>query len=377
MAMRSGDPSPAQRVKSAVAVLVSLIVLVGGLGFVGAKVYGAYQDYTQRDDYVGDGADTVEVVIPKDSTWQRAGDILEARGVIASAATFVDKVTAAQSAAGSADKVVLQAGKFKMKTRWPAQTALDYLLDPAHIELVKVTLLEGWRWADQIRPALLKATELTSADFDQALADPAGLGLPAYANNQVEGFLFPDTYQMPEGAGDILRQLISNFNDKAAGLDLANKAAALGRSPRDVVIVASIIESEVNKADDMPKVARAIYNRLDQGMPLGVESAFRYGRLMASGTAYSDPIDAAAQQDSSLPYNVYTNPGLPATPVSNPGQAALRAALSPAEGDWLYWVTVDLDTGETKFTSDEAEFEDFRAQFQAWCADHGNPTGCQ
>jgi len=288
----------------------------------------------------------------------------------------MDKVAAAEEAARPND-LFLQFGKFKMKTRWPAQTALDYLLDPANLEQVKVTLLEGWRWVDQIKPALLQATELTSADFDQALADPASRGLPAYANNQIEGFLFPDTYQLAEGATDILHQLIANFNDKAAGLDLGNKAAALGRSPRDIVIVASIIESEVNKPDDMPKVARAIYNRLDQGMPLGVESAFRYGRLMASGTAYSDPIDPATQRDSSLPYNVYANPGLPATPVSNPGAAALQAALNPADGDWLYWVTVDLDSGETKFTSDEAEFEDFRSQFQTWCADHGNPAGCQ
>jgi UPF0755 protein len=359
-----------------VAVLISLVVVVGGLSFVGVKAYGWYENYIQRDDYIGDGQDAIEIVIPQGVGWQQTAAILQSQGVIAATATFMDKVKAIPADHPQVNGP--QYGKYMMRTHWPAQTALDYLLDPAtNKEVISVTLLEGWRWIDQIKPALINATELTSDDFDAAAADPSSLGLPDYANNQIEGFLFPDTYQLPDQAPDILRSLISNFNSKAADLDLVNKAATLGRSPRDIVIVASIIESEVKDPDDMPKVARAIYNRLDQNMPLGVESAFRYGRLMADGTPYSDPIDPSAQQDASLPYNVYTNPGLPATPIANPGQAALSAALNPADGDWLYWVTVNLDTGQTEFADNEADFESLRAQFQQWCDDNGNPTGCQ
>jgi len=376
MAMRwSGDPTPAQKIKSAIAVLISLVILLGGGAAAGVKVYGWYQDYAQREDYVGDGDDSVEVIIPEGAGWQRAADILESRGVIAAADTFMDKVEAEENRTGQ--EPVLQNGEYIMKTRWPAQTALDYLLDPANKVAISVTIPEGERWSDQIEPLLVQATQLTDSDFDQAAADTASLGLPDYANGQLEGYLFPDTYQLPDGAPAILQALVTNFNNKAAALDLVNKAAAIGRSPHDVVVVASIIEEEVSGADDMAKVARAIYNRLDQGMPLGVESAFRYGRLQADGTPYDTPIDPATQQDSSLPYNYYTNPGLPQSAISNPGQAALEAALNPADGDWLYWVTVNLDTGETGFASDEAGFTALQQQFQQWCADNDNPTGCQ
>jgi UPF0755 protein len=217
--------------------------------------------------------------------------------------------------------------------------------------------------------------------LDEAVADSAQLGLPDYAQGQFEGYLFPDTYQILDGnddsvALDIVHRMIARFEEQAGELDLEARAAAIGRSPRDIVIVASIIEKEVNAEADRAKAARAIYNRLDQGIPLGVESAFRYGRLMADGTPYEAEITAASQQDPDLPYNVYLNPGLPASAISNPGRAALEAALSPAEGDWLYWVTVDLETGETVFTDNEAEFAAASERFHQWCAEHDNPVGC-
>ncbi|MDR1808010.1 MAG: endolytic transglycosylase MltG [Propionibacteriaceae bacterium] len=386
--MRSGNPTPSQRIKSGIAVLVSLAILIGGGTLVGLKVYEKYQDWSQRDDYVGAGEANITITIPEGATWTRAADILERSDVIADAETFLEVYAKKQKADQSVDlSAALQAGRYKMKTHWPAETALDYLLDPANREKITVQIPEGWRWADQIEPKLIEESDFSAADFDAAYASAADadnpLGLPAYANGQVEGYLFPDTYELPESAKATLALMVSTFNAKATALDLEAQAAAISAeegipiTAHDVVVVASIIEQEVNIAADRPKVARVIYNRLAQGIPLGVESAFRYGRLMTDGTPYTDPITAESQQDVSLPYNYYQNPGLPGSAISNPGEAALQAAVNPAEGDWLYWVTVDLKNGTTKFTSDPAEFEEFVAEFNQWCADNGNPEGCQ
>ncbi|MDR0990048.1 MAG: endolytic transglycosylase MltG [Propionibacteriaceae bacterium] len=372
--MRSGDPTPNQRVKSGIAVLVSLVILIGGVGFVGFKAYSWYQDWNQREDYAGDGDETVMVTIPNGATWQRSADILEARGVIASAETFMDEFDDLQS--NSTAQLVLQHGHYEMKTRWPSRTALDYLLDPANRVTIKVILKEGWRWQDEIKPELVASSELTVEDFDAAAANPVAIGLPDWANGNLEGFIFPDTYELSEDATEILRSTVVNFENKAEQLDLVNGAAALGLTPRDIVIVASLIEKEVSRDADRPKVARAIYNRLAIDMPLGVESAFRYGRLQATGTPYDDPITIDSQRDASLPYNIYTNPGLPATPIGSPGEAALSAALHPAQGDWIYWTTTDLYTGETGFASNEEDFNVLVAQFREWCADNGQPPGC-
>jgi UPF0755 protein len=194
--MRRGNPTPAQRVKSAIAVLISIAVLAGGAAFVGVKGYEWYQEFTQRDDYVGNGQDPIIIVIPRGAGWTRVGDILAARDVIASSDTFLEELEKKQSL--TTEELVVQAGRYEMMTRWPAATALNYLLDPSHRIISRATIPEGYRWADQIMPILVEATDLTELDFQAAAADTASLGLPAYANGQIEGYLFPDTYELPD-----------------------------------------------------------------------------------------------------------------------------------------------------------------------------------
>jgi UPF0755 protein len=375
--MRSGGPTPSQRIKSAIAVLVSLAVL-GGMGLVVYR-YGAawYEDYQQRDDYTGEGEADIEITIPAEAGWQRVGDILERNDVIRDAETFMELYEEREEANGEDEDLIVQMGRYQMKTHWPAATALDYLLDPSHREVNTATIPEGQRWNDQIKPELAAASQLSEAAFDAAAANPAGIGVPEYANGQVEGYLFPDTYELPEDAAGILSRMTSQFKAVAAEIGLEEGAATLGLSAHDVVTVASIIEAEVNSDEYRPMVARAIYNRLARGIPVGVESAFRYGRLVTSGVPYDDPITSESQYDASLPYNYYQNPGLPGSAISNPGRAALNAAVHPAAGDYIYWVTVNLDTGETKFTAYEWEFNQYVAEFQSWCANNGYPAGCQ
>jgi UPF0755 protein len=133
-------------------------------------------------------------------------------------------------------------------------------------------------------------------------------------------------------------------------------------SPQEVVTVASIVQSEARNASDFPKVARVIYNRLDRGMPLQMDSTVHYA-VGKSGQLTTTDEDRA----SSSPYNTYRFPGLPPGPIASPGDAALKAALHPADGDWIYFVTVNPDTGETKFAVTNAQHQRNVAQLREFC----------
>ncbi|MCL2483702.1 MAG: endolytic transglycosylase MltG [Propionibacteriaceae bacterium] len=365
-----------RKAKSAVAVAISFIVLVSGLGFASYKGYSVYMDWRQQDDYIGNGDQPVQIVIQNGDGWANVADLLMAQDVIKDPTLF--ETEALKLASGPTSY-----GTWNLKTHLPAATAAAMLNDPKNKVILRLTIKEGLRM-DQIEPILMDSLQVTQDQVDQALtavqADPTIIGLNPAAGNNPEGFLFPDTYLMSPPIDttvtNALTLMAKEFNSVSTALNLDAKAQDLGLTTQQVVVIASIIESEVNNPDDRPKVARAILNRLKAGMPLGVESAFRYGRLITDGTAYDDPITSASQQDASLPYNYYINTGLPPVPISNPSKEALQAAVNPADGDWIYWVTVNLKTGETQFASDEAGYQALEDQFKQWCSDNGEPTGC-
>ncbi|MDR1448932.1 MAG: endolytic transglycosylase MltG [Propionibacteriaceae bacterium] len=366
--MRSGSATPSQRIKSALAVLVSLAVLGGAAAFVGFKGYAWYTDWRQSDDYIGDGDANITVTIPSGSSLTRVGDILESKEVIRDSSTFLKAIEEKQKE--TEEEIQIQSGSYKLMTHWPAATALEHMLDPKNLIVIMVTVQEGKRWTD-VKTELIDKSGFSEHDFNVAAAQPELIGLPAYAENNVEGFLFPDTYALPPSASEILKMMTTQFDAVAADLNLEGRAAELGLSPRDVVKVASIIEAEVSNDEDRPKVARAIYNRLALGMRLQTDSTLIYG-LGKSGYL---GITVSELADESNPYNLYQHDGLPPTPIDNPGRAALSAALNPADGDWLYWVTVNLDSGETRFAATGEEHEANVALLNQWCAEHPE-MGC-
>jgi len=192
------------------------------------------------------------------------------------------------------------------------------------------------------------------------------LGLPSWAHNKAEGFLFPATYTFdPKAtATDVLSRMVARFGQSSDAMALVANAAAIHQSPYAVVTVASIIGREVAPRD-YSKAARVIYNRLAQGMPLQLDSTVAYGlgikRLNLT----------AAQLAKDTPYNTYLHKGLPPTPIGNPGDAALYAALHPASGSWVYFVTVNLNTQETRFSSTYAQFLRDKQAFLNWMASNG------
>jgi UPF0755 protein len=160
----------------------------------------------------------------------------------------------------------------------------------------------------------------------------------------------------------VLKTMVDTFDQHAAAAKLEQGATALGRSPYDVLIVASLVQAEASRPQDMPKVASVIYNRLDAGMPLQLDSTLHYAVDSRGEVTTSDDL-----RDIDSPYNSYDLTGLPPTPIDSPGDAALEAALHPADTTYLYFVTVNLRTGKTLFAETLAEHNENRQKLTAYC----------
>ncbi|MFZ3565797.1 endolytic transglycosylase MltG [Streptomyces sp. BH097] len=211
----------------------------------------------------------------------------------------------------------------------------------------KLVIPEGYR-ASQVYEAVDKALAVDGGTTKKAAAK-AHFTLPGAADGNPEGYLFPATY--PIGRKTTPASLLAYMNDTAdqrlKADHIAKGADANGVSGYETVIIASIVQAEADTHEDMGKVARVVYNRLDQGMPLQMDSTINY----ALNRSTLDTSHADTRTDS--PYNTYAHKGLPPTPIGNPGEDAIDAAIAPPKGDWLYFVTVG--PGDTRFTDSYEE----------------------
>ncbi|MER7407314.1 endolytic transglycosylase MltG [Streptomyces sp. NPDC000070] len=216
---------------------------------------------------------------------------------------------------------------------------------------------EGWR-ASQVYAAVDKALALPAGSTKKSLAK-AALKLPNDAEGNPEGYLFPATYPLQEKTTPekLLALMVDTANETFNGAPIAAGAQRNAMNVYQAVTIASIVQAEAATRADMGKVARVIFNRLERGMPLQMDSTINYAlnRSTLRTTADDTRIDS--------PYNSYQRMGLPPTPIDNPGEEAVRAAINPPPGDWLYFVTVR--PGDTRFTADYREHTRNVAEFNA------------
>ncbi|MFB7668392.1 endolytic transglycosylase MltG [Kitasatospora sp. NPDC056138] len=312
-------------------------------------------------DYVGNGTGTVQVSVPRGASLTQIGKSLVKADVVASVKAFTD--AAANTPAGTR----IQPGTYTLKRKMSAAAALGVLLDPANANAL--TIPEGWR-AAQIYAAVDQKLKLAPGTTAKTAQQKAGdLELPDITGGKIEGFLFPSTYAVTDEttAIDLLKQMVEQAArvHQTEGVDAA---AVLNRqSPYGLVTVASLLEGEADNPEDMAKVARVIYNRLAKNMPLQLDSTINYalGRSTLTTTGDDTKLDS--------PFNTYLHPGLPPTPIANPGQDALRAAAHPADGDWLYFVTVK--PGDTRFTDSLEQQQKNVAEFNANQATRSSSPG--
>ncbi|MET7697986.1 endolytic transglycosylase MltG [Streptomyces sp. NPDC005485] len=216
---------------------------------------------------------------------------------------------------------------------------------------------EGWR-SGQVYDAVDKALTRPPGTTKKALGK-AHLKLPNDAEGNPEGYLFPATYPLGEKATpeSLLSFMVDTANKKFNGAPIAAGAQRNAMNVYQAVTVASIVQAEAATKQDMGKVARVIFNRLGRGMPLQMDSTINY--------ALNRSTLKTTQNDTRLdsPYNSYQRMGLPPTPIANPGEEAMRAAINPTPGDWLYFVTVK--PGDTRFTASYEEQQKNVAEFNA------------
>ncbi len=343
------------------AVLVALVVVVGGAYVAGTKGFHYLKDHLSHSaDYDGPGHGKVVFQVKDGDSTSTIGRNLKTDGVVASVGAFID---------ASGGKNTIQVGYYQLKKKMAAADAFKLLNNPDNIIKDTVTIPEGLRVVDIV--AILAAkTKYSVQDFDNALKDGQALGLPAYAKGNAEGYLFPSTYPFgpTEKPVDMLKDMVDRWKQAAAEDGLVAGAKKVGKTPGEVMTIASLIQAE-GRGSDMPKVSRVIYNRLDgpgdqQGTNgrLQIDATINYALHRKGVVAVTE---AETHVDS--PYNTYDNAGLPPGPIDSPGDDAIKAALHPADGPWYYYLTVNLRTGETKFGVTYQDFLGFRQEYDQYC----------
>ncbi|WP_029287140.1 endolytic transglycosylase MltG [Cellulomonas sp. HZM] len=349
-----------QRRNRSIVVVVMALALVVGAGYIVVSLIGGLgddkgQSTAEQTDFPGPGVGEASVVIKQGDTGAAMGRTLADAGVVATSQAF------AKAFAANPDAPSIQPGTYKLLQQMKATDAVAALLNPASRQSMRVTLAEGLT-ADQIMTKISEKTLIPIDDLKKAAKDTDAIGLPSQAKGKLEGWLYAATYDVEPDASatDVLTMLVGKTVDV-----LESK-----KVPKDqwetVLNKASMVEREAKRAEDRPKMARVIDSRLEQNWALGIDAAVAYGAGVP-GTA----LTKAETQDPSNPYNLYIHKGLPPTPISSPSEASIDAVLKPADGDWMYWCAVNLDTGETVFSVDQTGQDAAQAKLKAWLAKNG------
>jgi UPF0755 protein len=371
-ATRRSDAKPAKPSKppkkrrrgliALVIVLVSLLALVGGGA---ATAWILFEDRVREvlgwelpTDYVGDGNGTeVEVTITSGEIGSDIATTLYEAGVTMTYEAFYELLL------GLDEQPNFIPGTYVLQEQMSAQSALDALLDESNRRVNSAVIREGLTLARYVE-LLSAGTGIPAADFEAAIADYTSYGLPEEAVS-LEGYLFPATYEFDPGvtARDIIQLLV---NRTFQALDEAGVAP---EQRNTVLTTASIIQREARINEDFYKVSRVIQNRLAIPMRLEMDSTAQYG-TDAQDSAFS----TAEQLEAVNGYNTYTKEGLPIGPIAGVGDLAIDAALHPVDGPWIFFVTVNLDTGETVFSETVDEHDRAAEQLKAWCRETDHPA---
>jgi len=348
-----------------------VLVLIGGVVGGGVWVWNTYESKIRevmgweepKDFEPGLAHGEVMVTIAEGDVPTTISRTLFEAGVTKTSSAFYDMLIKTKQ------NPTFYPGVYKLQLQMTAADALEALKNDDN-KLENSALLREGLTVDQMLPILADSLSIPIEDFQAAVAKPSDYGVAA---NSLEGWLFPAMYTFDPGV--TATQVIQKMVDQTikalddAGVPVADR-------PR-VLTIASIIQREARFEDDFYKVSTVIENRMNPNNQetfglLQMDSTAQYGyREMHDGTVSSS---AEALADDNL-WNTYKHPGLPVGPISNPGAVAIDAAMHPADGPWLYFVTVNLDTGETVFTKTLSEHNKAVRQWQNWCK--ANPdSGC-
>ena len=364
---RSMEPQYVKRRQRGMAVLIaSLVLIIGGLGYIGFRLLGGGSTL----DYEGQGNGVTQLVpVPEGSSMGELAPELAEKNVVKTSEAF-------SSAANSNPRASqIKPGFYRLQEEMSAKAAVEALLDEANmVDLLDVqggaTLLDVNVLGGDVRYGIYslisqvscKEGGCVSAEELEKIAatvDPAELGAPEWALEEIrargedpkrlEGLIAPGQYVLDPNmdAQEILTDLITRSTKKYNDTNIVDRAQAIGLKPYELLTAASLVERE-SPAGEFDKVARVILNRLDEPMRLELDSTVNYG--------LEDVELATTDEDRhrETPWNTYAKDGLPDSPIASPSEEAIQAMENPAEGNWLFFVTVD-DKGTTVFTDNYDE----------------------
>jgi UPF0755 protein len=346
--------------------LIIVLALVGGVvgggvwawNTFGERVQGFFAGTSVDDFEDGRAHGEAQITVAPDDTGVPVSQKLYDAGVTKTPTSLYDYMVENSVA------FTFHPGVYRLQLEMSSPAVLEALRNPEN-RLENTTQLREGLTVQQSIETMAEQMAMPIEDLEAAVADPAAYGVAA---DSLEGWLFPATYTFDPGttATDAIARMV---NRTIESLDTAGVPV---EDRQRILTVASIIQREARFEDDFYKVSRVIQNRLDQGMKLQMDSTAQYGYgELHEGSASTS---GEAQYDDN-PWNTYVVDGLPAGPIANPGDLAIDAAMKPAEGPWLFFVTVNLDTGETVFTTNADEHQQAVDQWIDWCRDHPD-SGC-
>jgi len=315
--------------------------------------------------FKGDGSGAVRVTIPQGSSLSQIADRLEQAGVVQNAGFFELR---ARVTGHSGD---LRPGSYEMKKDMSFAAALDALQKGVPPNVVQVAIPEGLS-RTEIRPLTkgLRGNYVRATRHSRKL-DPASYRAPR--GSTLEGFLFPATYELKKHrpVRDLVNEQLAHFEQNFGRVDLGY-ARRKNLTPYDVLIIASLIEREAMVAKERPLIASVIYNRLHDGIPLGIDATVRF----VTGN-WKRPLRQSELANPS-PYNTRVHAGLPPGPIGNPGLSSIRAAAHPAKTKYLFYVVKVNSCGEHKFAKTDAEFQAYVNEYNRAREARGgkSPTKC-
>jgi UPF0755 protein len=332
-------PPPGERRVARWLVVVGILVVIGLVVVAGAGLW-----VKGKIDPSGPPGREIAVDIPRGATTSAIADLLEDQDVITSAEVF--RWYLRIKGGGP-----FEAGLYHLRVNSAMGSVVSVLdegpdLPPA----VNLTIPEGL-WVEEVATRIDKVDHLDSAKFlELARSNVVRSQFQPADVTSLEGFLYPETYRIEEREDEeaVLRRMVETFDQVATDVGLANAQATVGVSPYQALIVASLIESETRLDEERPKIARVIYNRLQQGIPLGIDATFYFALQRRGGALRQSDLDIES------PYNTRKNAGLVPGPIAMPRRASIEAALHPEAGPWLYYVLKD-PTAHT-FTDDYNQF---------------------
>jgi UPF0755 protein len=342
-----------RRRRTWVTVLVILTVL--GAATTGAwfAIRPVLASLNEPKDYPGPGTGSVLVSIPAGATGADIATLLQGKGVVKTAKAFRD------AAADNPASASIQPGTYALRFHMTGAAAVQALVDPKARLVKKVTIPEGSRLKD-ILNKISSDAGLKPADLQAAAKNTSALDLPPQARGNLEGYLFPSTYEVEPDttAEDLLRQMVDNTLGQLEKLGVQRKDA------HRLLTTASLVQAEGRHPQDMGKIARVLANRIAKNQPLQLDTTVHYalGRFTVATTE--------AQTRVPSPYNTYLHAGLPPGPIGSPGLVAIKAALKPTPGPWMYFVATNPSTGQTEFAVTERQFEQLKAKYNAWQRTH-------